>query len=89
MTDAIAGQKERARKITRQLEAMAKSQHVSAHFLALVYASLGETDKLFGALFSAIQQKDPTLVAVLPDRRLDPIRKDPRYQEFLRRIRLA
>jgi len=86
---AIAGQKERARKITRQLEAMSKSQHVSVHFLALVYASLGETDKLFGALFRAIQQKDPTLVAVLPDRRLDPIRKDPRYQEFLRRIRLA
>lgn len=85
---AIAGQKVRAQKITRQLEAMSKSQYVSVHFLALAYASVGETDKVFGALFSAVQQKDPTLVAVLSDRRLDPIRNDPRYHQFLRQIHL-
>jgi serine/threonine-protein kinase len=55
-------------------------------FRARVYGALGEMDEAFRLLDQAYEERDPVLVVAKVDPRLDPLRSDPRFQDFLRRM---
>ncbi len=60
--------------------------HDMAYNVADVYAYRGDAQRAFEWLEKAVQYGDTGLIAVAWDRLIDPIRSDPRWRPFLRRI---
>jgi len=60
----------------------------AAYQIAEVYAVRGELDRAFQWLELARSQKDPGLSAIVGDPLLQDLRGDPRYQVFLKNMRL-
>jgi TolB-like protein/class 3 adenylate cyclase/tetratricopeptide (TPR) repeat protein len=61
----------------------------AAFQIAEVYAYRGETDKAFEWLERAYEQRDPGTIYCSSDRIFKPLRGDPRWQPFLRKMNLA
>ena len=59
-----------------------------AYQIAQVYAYRGESDKSFEWLERAYKQRDPGLTDMKTDPLLKNLRQDPRYTEFLKKMRL-
>jgi serine/threonine-protein kinase len=53
---------------------------------ATVYGALGENDEAFRLLDQAYEERSPYMAVAKVDPRLDPLRDDPRFQDFLRRM---
>ena len=53
---------------------------------AVVYGSLGEMDEAFLFLDRAYERRELPLAVAKDDPRLDPLRDDPRFRDFLRRM---
>jgi TolB-like protein/Tfp pilus assembly protein PilF len=64
----------------------ALSAQTAPVFRARVYGALGEMDEAFRFLDQAYEERDPVLAVAKVDPRLDPLRSDPRFQDFLRRM---
>ncbi len=54
--------------------------------IAHVFAMIGETEEAMIWLERAYEERDPHLLVVKSDPRMDPLRSDPRFQDLLRRI---
>ena len=54
---------------------------------AICYIYLGEQDKAFISLETAIQEKDPYMTAIKTDPHFDAIRSDPRYLAILKKMK--
>ena len=55
-----------------------------------VYGALGELDEAFAWLGRACEERDPELTYVkVPGRRFEPLRRDRRFQEVVRRVGLS
>jgi tetratricopeptide (TPR) repeat protein len=61
----------------------------AAYQIAEAYAYRGEVDKAYGWLEAAYRQRDPGVVYTAVDTLLRPLRADPRWQPFVRRMGLA
>ena len=85
---AVSGQPDRARGILQELEAESKTRYVSPYFLAIVYAGLGEHDRVFFWLDRAVADRSDVLVYLDVEPRLDSFRSDPRYRALLRQVNL-
>lgn len=75
----------------RQLAAMERFRGRNGridYYAAWVYASLGDRDRTFAALDAAFRAHYPLLWRARMDPELDPLRADPRYTQFLTRMRL-
>ena len=77
-----------ARRILEDLIASRASKVVSAWGIAALHASLDDVDEAYRWLDVAIEEHATGLVFLRVHPRLDPIRKDPRYRELLRRVGL-
>jgi eukaryotic-like serine/threonine-protein kinase len=68
--------------------AKSRKQYFPSSEFATLYARLGEEDRAFENLQKAYNERAHTiaLIKVLPD--LDNLRSDPRFAEFLRKVRL-
>ena len=53
-----------------------------------MHASLGDVDEAFDWLEIAIKERSSGMLLLRVHPRLDPIRKDPRYPELVRRLGL-
>jgi TolB-like protein/Tfp pilus assembly protein PilF len=53
---------------------------------AIAMGALGEKDEAFQLLEQAYHEREPNLALSKVDPRLDPLRDDPRFQDFLRRM---
>jgi len=85
----LAGRTEEARQLLGQMEARSKTEFVPPTSFALVYAVLGDEDEAFGWLERAYEGHWvtlPFLLAAWPP--FDPLRKDPRFDDLLRRMGL-
>ncbi|HUQ48440.1 MAG TPA: protein kinase [Gemmatimonadaceae bacterium] len=85
------GRRDDALKILRSLEERTSRENVSAVAVAYIYLGLGDYEKAISALQIAVQVHDIALVTSLnpiADPAFDPIRKDPRFQQILRRMNL-
>ncbi len=83
---ALAGQKESARRIVRELTERSQKEYVSAFDIAAVYTALGETKQAFTWLENAYRERASRLVEIKVDPAFDPLRDDPRFQDLLRRM---
>jgi serine/threonine-protein kinase len=83
----LFGEREKARQMLAELEAMASTAYVPPAALALAYVGLGD-DRAFEWFGKAIDARDPiaTHLAFMP--LYDSFRKDPRFGTLLARMNL-
>jgi adenylate cyclase len=85
---ALAGEKESAANLLRQLEGRPDFGEI-AHAGALVYAELGDLDACFRSLDAARRSGMIPLQRLRLDPRLEPVRKDPRFSQLLKSMNLT
>ena len=85
---AYTGQMEDARKILERKGLENDLGHNDCRGLALVYAALGDVDQAFQWLEQGINRHEESLTSIQTDPKFDPLRKDPRYTEVLKKIGL-
>jgi serine/threonine-protein kinase len=83
---AAAGRKPEAQELFGQLRERSTQTYVSPVFFARFYLASGEREQALARLREAYEGRDPYLVWLNVDRAFDPLRADPRFQDFLRRI---
>jgi TolB-like protein len=54
--------------------------------LAAYYTALGEKDSAFAVLTQAYENREPLVSIIKVDPRLDTLRNDPRFQQFVQRV---
>ena len=85
---AVAGRRNEARKTLDELLELAKHRYVSPGQIGIIYIALGEKDKAFERLEEASKVYDLNLMRMKVERRFDPIRSDPRFDDLVKRIGL-
>jgi len=78
---------DRAASDAALLPLVAEYGWTAAYQVAEVYAVRGEVEKAFEWLERAHAQRDPGLVFTPGDHLFDPLRRDPRFEPFLLRLR--
>ncbi|MDQ3818960.1 MAG: protein kinase [Acidobacteriota bacterium] len=85
---AASGKRDEAQKVLDELQKRSKEIYISPHFMAIIYASLGENGRAFEWLDKAVEKRFPPLIYLEVNPIWDNLRTDPRYEEMLRRIGL-
>jgi TolB-like protein len=83
---AAAGRKAEAEKVLGNLEELSKRKYVRTSDFAIICGSLGKMDQAFQWLDKAYQEHEMQLVSLKESKFFDPLRSDPRFQDFLRRM---
>ncbi len=88
--EALSGLRDEARSGLEALQrdAVTRAIRLSSRDLAYVQLALGQHDSALDLLSAAVDERDPSLVWLGVDPRLDPVRRNPRFQQLLRRIGL-
>jgi tetratricopeptide (TPR) repeat protein len=86
---ARAGKIEDANMVISQLEDTVRNEGIGRYEIALVYAGLGKKEEAFKWLEEAYRTHDEGLTYLKVEPCLDPLRKDPQFQDLLSRIGLA
>jgi adenylate cyclase len=85
---ALWGKKKEAQLILEDLHSQSHKKYVSPFSIATIYAALGERDRAFSWLEKAFAERANNLVFLRVDPRLDSLRHDPRFDNFLTRVGL-
>ena len=85
-TYAIAGRRDEALAVLKQLEEVSKSEYVSTYDLALLLLALGDRDRAFALFSKAYDDHSSFLPFISIDARLDGVRSDARFDELVRRM---
>jgi TolB-like protein/tetratricopeptide (TPR) repeat protein len=85
---AMAGRTQRAEQLLAELTRISSRQHVPQTSFAFVHAALGHRDRAFEALDRAHRDHEIMLSQIRSTVWLDPLRRDPRFQDLARRIGL-
>src|SRR6266849_7646021 len=67
---------------------ISKHGYVSSYSIAEGYMRMGEKDKAFDWLEKAYEEHDSGLVSIGVEPMFDPVRRDPRFRDILRRMKL-
>jgi urea transport system substrate-binding protein len=86
---AVAGNTAEARALLAQIQEVSKQRYVTPECHVLVHVSLGDKDAAFAWLQKMydVRSQYPLRLNVQPD--FDGLRADPRFAEWLRRLKLA
>jgi Flp pilus assembly protein TadD len=87
--EAAAGNGQEARRILTELTEARSTRIISAWGIAVLHASLGDVDEAFRWIHVAIEERAPGLIFLRVHPRLDPIRKDPRYNQLVGQLGLS
>jgi tetratricopeptide (TPR) repeat protein len=85
---AVAGRKQDAEKVLKDLKVMSEQRYTCARDYALIYVGLGEKDKAFEWLDKAYREK-AQLVELKTDPRWNSLRTDSRFSDLMRRMGLT
>ena len=85
---AVSSRREEARRILVKLEQMHQQGIVPSASVAILYGALGESSEAFVWLEKAYEERDPQLIYLKAGRRFEPLRNDPRFGQFVRRVGL-
>jgi serine/threonine-protein kinase len=77
-----------ARAILAQLERRARERYVSPVPFLILHLGLADTEAAFAAIERAHAERRGWMAYLRVDPMLDPLRGDPRFAEWLRRMRL-
>jgi TolB-like protein/Flp pilus assembly protein TadD len=87
---ALAGRKKEARKILDNLTTESGQRYIPAYSLAVIHLSLGEKEEALRLLEKSYEDRAPFDTGVYGsikiDRRLEPLRGDPRFQALNRNV---
>lgn len=81
---ALEGKRDEAHRLLKGLTAK-DAPRVSPYYLALAFSALNETDNAFDNLNLALTEQDKWIGWAKVDPRLDPLRRDIRFNDFLQR----
>ena len=84
----VAGQPAEARHVLKLLEERSRRTFVPAYNLAVIHIALSENEVALQYLEKAYHEGDWALVVLAVEPRLDPVRKDPRFQELSAKLKL-
>ena len=85
---AISGKVDEAEITLRKLDALSRRRYLSPYHKAVIYAGLGKKDIALKLLQKAYGERSLSPVSLRFDPRLNALRGDPQFQEFMRRARL-
>lgn len=85
---AVSGKLADAENTLRKLDELSRRRYVSPFQKALIYAGLGQKDEALKFLEKAYAERSLAPVSLRWDPRLNDLRGDPRFQEFMRRTGL-
>ncbi|MGB8583800.1 MAG: hypothetical protein WCD47_23500 [Candidatus Sulfotelmatobacter sp.] len=85
---AISGRREESRRILVKLEHMHKQGLAPSASVAILFGALSDSDEAFAWLEKACEERDPQLTYLKSGRRFEPLREDPRFGQFVRRVGL-
>lgn len=85
-TLALMGDRDGAKKILAELLDQAGENYISPYSVALIYIGLGDKDKAFEWLDKVHQEVNDWLLWLNVGPELDPLRRDPRFLDLLRRV---
>jgi len=85
---ARSGNKAKAQIVLAELKELSGKRYFPAYQMALVHIGLGQNDEALALLEKAYEERYPWLIHLNVEPRLDPIRSDPRFADFVRRIGL-
>ncbi len=83
---AVSGRPDEARRILANLQQLHQQGIVPAASLVALHGALGESNEAFVWLEKAYQERDPQLTYLKAGRRFEPLHKDPRFGQFVRRV---
>lgn len=87
--DAAAGKQDDAREILTKLKRLYDQQLAPPGAIGILYGALGNLDQAFSWLNRACDERDPELTYVkVTGRRFEPLRRDARYADLVRRVGL-
>jgi TolB-like protein/Tfp pilus assembly protein PilF len=84
----MAGDKDRAQQILKELRRLLRTSYSPPYVFAAVYAGLGEIDAALDWLGRAYEIHDPGLIKLKWDPQLDNLRSDSRFQDLLNGVGL-
>jgi serine/threonine-protein kinase len=89
--EALTGQRDEAEKKLRRLQQDAMQGHVQfrSRDLAYIRLAFGDREGALQAFARAIDERDPTLVWLGVDPRVDSLRQDPRFLAMLKQLGLS
>lgn len=82
----IAGRKNEARKIVRELKETSRHHYIFPTVFALAYLGLGDKAQVLTFLERGYEEQDPGLFLWKMSPYVDPLRSEPRFQALLRRM---
>jgi TolB-like protein/Flp pilus assembly protein TadD len=85
---ALAGRKDEVMKIKQEIDERSKTEDVSDYYYVPIYAARGDYDKVFELLENSYKQKFSLLLYLKADKGFADLTKDPRYDEFVKKIGL-
>ncbi|HET6371791.1 MAG TPA: tetratricopeptide repeat protein, partial [Candidatus Polarisedimenticolia bacterium] len=85
----MMGQKAKADEILAELSKRASTENVSGYHTALVHLGLRQTRPALEALEQAYRERSTLLSYLKMDPRLDPLRRDPKFEALLSRVGLG
>ncbi|HEX5887648.1 MAG TPA: protein kinase [Pyrinomonadaceae bacterium] len=83
---AVSGQTEEAKRLIEGVQRDKLTTEQISRGLALVHATLGETDKAFECLEKSYERHEESLLTLKVDPKVDALRGDPRFTALLRKI---
>jgi serine/threonine-protein kinase len=84
--NALAGKQQESQKFLDELLELSKHQYVSPGQIGIIYIARGEKEKAFERLEEANRVYDLNILRLKVERRFDPIRSDPRFDDLVKRI---
>jgi TolB-like protein/Tfp pilus assembly protein PilF len=85
---ATAGRKDEALQVTHDLLTNYALGHNDYRSMGLIFVALGDVDTAFDWLNKSYERHEEALCSLKVDPKLDPVRKDPRFNELVRKIGL-
>jgi len=83
---AISGRGTEAHRVLAELHETSRWHYVSPVDIAEIYTGMGDKNQAFNWLEKAYQERTPMLLFLNVEAKFDSLRKDPRFDDLLRRI---
>jgi Flp pilus assembly protein TadD len=85
---ARAGRTRDAEKLLGELLALSHHSYVPPHAMVHIYLGLGDREKVFEWMEKSYQERSNSLLWIGVGTLFDPVRSDPRFDMYLRKIGL-
>ena len=83
---AVNGNRAEAERLLSKLDSISKRHYVCPYEMATAHAIIGNKDKALFWLNTALKERSACMPDAKVDPRLDSLRDDARFQDFLRRV---